>query len=532
VNGRARAVGIGSFGLMTAGFAAIVLSRLPQWLGGQLVPDGDECIVALMAKHLLERGEVSLLFWGQSYGFAFFEAATAAAAFRLYGVSDAALKGAILFLWSIGWCFHVLAVDRLAGRRAAVIAAVALIAFPGWGIASMKAFGGPVTAFMFTGFVLWLAAHTPAPPATGPAPGRAARFIVLGACGGVIFLGNPMWLLPNLPVVAHLRAPGPTGQRQVGRDLAALACGFVGLLLAVLVATRHTRSSHWTPDILSGLAPGEALLNAPVNLVLTAGGAYWMDRILKSAWWAWPAGALWFIAWIAAALWVRAHRRTATPWLVTLLVAGSLPPLATLGLRTQPFQFRYLAPAMAPFVMTVAIVAAAALASSNRRVRALVATGLAILLLVSSAALQELRGVSTAGVDLSPGTTPSQAFAALFDRLRAAGVRHVYSTDPMLQWQIMWRSREQVVARYKFPSDRYPAYPAAVDRALRAGERVAIFGRADRAGKVADALRAAGQARDPEIIAGAFTLVVDPGIDVIRHLGFQLGGGAGGAPRD
>jgi hypothetical protein len=254
---------------------------------------------------------------------------------------------------------------------------------------------------------------------------------------------------------------------------------------------------------------------------------------LKSAWWAWPAVTLWLAAWIAAALWVRAHRRTSTltPWLVTLLVAGSLPPLATLGLRTQPFQFRYLAPAMAPFVLCVAIVAAAALASS-RRVRALVVTGLAILFLTSGAALFELRGVSTAGVDVPAGTTPSQAFAALFDRLRAAGVRHVYSTDPMLQWHLMWRSREQVVARYLYPTDRYPPYPAAVDRALRAGEHVAIFCRADRAAKVTDALRAAGQTRDPEIIAGTFTLLVDPELDVLQHLGFRLGDGSGGAPRE
>src|SRR5690349_23836996 len=93
--------------VIAAGIVAIVLSRLPQWFGGQLVPDGDECVVALMAKHLAEGRDLSVFFWGQRYGLAIFESGTAAAAFRLFGPSDAALKGAMLFLWSVGWIFYV-----------------------------------------------------------------------------------------------------------------------------------------------------------------------------------------------------------------------------------------------------------------------------------------------------------------------------------------------------------------------------------------------------------------------------------------
>ena len=35
--------------VIVAGFAAIALSRSPQWSSSQLFPDGDECVVALMA---------------------------------------------------------------------------------------------------------------------------------------------------------------------------------------------------------------------------------------------------------------------------------------------------------------------------------------------------------------------------------------------------------------------------------------------------------------------------------------------------
>src|SRR5262245_31944833 len=101
--------------IIAVGLVVIALSRLPQWLGGQLVPDGDECVVALMAKHLAEGRELSVYFWGQRYGLTIFESGAAAAAFRLFGPSDPALKGAMLFLWSIGFCFYVLAAHRWAG---------------------------------------------------------------------------------------------------------------------------------------------------------------------------------------------------------------------------------------------------------------------------------------------------------------------------------------------------------------------------------------------------------------------------------
>jgi len=158
--------------LIASGLVAIALSRSPQWLGGQLFPDGDESIVALMAKHFAEGREVPVFFWGQSYGLTFFEAAFAAVSFRIFGPSDAALKAALLCLWAVGWCFYVLAAHRWAGRRGALLAAVAFIVCPGWAILSMKARGGPVTAFAFTGIVLWLmpreieAATTDPPPPT------------------------------------------------------------------------------------------------------------------------------------------------------------------------------------------------------------------------------------------------------------------------------------------------------------------------------------------------------------------------------
>jgi hypothetical protein len=112
------------------------------------------------------------------------------------------------------------------------------------------------------------------------------------------------------------------------------------------------------------------------------------------------------------------------------------------------------------------------------------------------------------------------ALGALVARLRAEGVRHVYCTHAMMQWSIMWASHEQIVARWYHPDDRVPEYPAAVDRARAAGERIAVVGAADEAGHFADAIGAAGGGGPPVVVARSFTVAVDPSVGALERLGF------------
>jgi hypothetical protein len=61
--------------------------------------------------------------------------------------------------------------------------------------------------------------------------------------------------------------------------------------------------------------------------------------------------------------------------------------------------------------------------------------------------------------------------------LEARGVHHVYCADPMFQWNLVWGSRERVLARWRDPVDRVPEYPARVDAARRAGLPIALVAR-------------------------------------------------------
>ncbi|MGD8381070.1 MAG: hypothetical protein PVJ11_02910, partial [Syntrophobacterales bacterium] len=93
------------------GLVLIAMSRLPQLTTPVLNLDGDEAIVALMAKHVSEGQSLPVFFQGQCYGLSLLEVATGSLLFQYFGASAITLKAAMLLLWGLGWIFFVLAIN-------------------------------------------------------------------------------------------------------------------------------------------------------------------------------------------------------------------------------------------------------------------------------------------------------------------------------------------------------------------------------------------------------------------------------------
>jgi hypothetical protein len=142
------------------------LTRLPLLLSPELILDGDECVIAMMAKHTIEGKSAPLFFYGQNYGFAFFEVLLSALFFLLLGYKTIAVKLAILSLWTTGLVFFYLALRRVAAnpKWLDLIVALLLLASPAWLVFSMKAYGGYVTAFTLSNIILWMIFSTAARP--------------------------------------------------------------------------------------------------------------------------------------------------------------------------------------------------------------------------------------------------------------------------------------------------------------------------------------------------------------------------------
>jgi hypothetical protein len=117
------------------------------------------------------------------------------------------------------------------------------------------------------------------------------------------------------------------------------------------------------------------------------------------------------------------------------------------------------------------------------------------------------------------GPSEARTMDTLIGHLRSRGVTHVYAMNALLQWPIMFYSREAVVARWKARDDRYPAYIRRVDSALNRGAPVAIVG------YVGYTYGLDTMVRDPQSIInvdGKYFIYVGADKDLLRRAGFQF----------
>jgi hypothetical protein len=510
---RAPAAPARALGIAVVTLALLAGSRAPLLLSGRLVPDGDEAILGLMAMRASEGREIPVFFWGQRYGLAAIEAGAAAAAFRAAGVSETSLKAAMLAIWALGGTFMALAARRTAGPRAGWAAAWLLASSPAWGEWSMKARGGYLTAFLFSGALLWLLAR-------GEPAGR--RGIALPALAGAlaagIYLAQPLWLAAAIPALVWYFY-----KRSRWADLPAAAAGAAAILLPALAGASGRDS--WNPAIFEGADPAAAAAALPARLLTHLSGAYAFEisRLDRGSW-SWWAGIAWLFGG-AAALAAALVARERPAWIRSLAAGALLAAGATLAIGASAFGPRYLLPVSGALPVLVGAEAGRFLASPGLR-RAAGAGILAAFALLGAPALAEVpsRAAEAGASDpyaLSPGDLET-----LLAEIGYTKARHVYSLDPLLTWNLMFASRGEVRARWLDPLDRRPEIPAAVDAALRAGAPVALVGRAHRLGEVARAAAASGHAGPPPRRVGRrLFLLPAPSPALLRALGFRIRSG-------
>lgn len=508
--------------LILVGLLVIPLSRAPQLIGGQTFPDGDESVIALMAKHMAEGRHFPVFAYGQSYGLSFFEAGAAAVAFKLAGMSDVALKSAILFLWSLGWVFFTLAAREFGGTRTAWIAGLALLVFPAWAGCSMKAWGGTVTGFVFMNLLLWRLAHVLRQSRIGVIDAGG-----LGASLALTLLAQPIRLPALLPFILLLvlsfrgKLHGKTPKSRV----AAAGAGFAVVLALAYGPGRADQPTYWSPAIFAGAAPAAALGHLPQRFWGELTGAFWMIDLVPAGIFPRITAGLWVAALIAAvavasARWERDRFSPLLASVFSVLIVLA----ASLFLSDDLFMYRYLLPTAEPLVLATALSASALVEAADSRRRLAVGSAVAVLIAGGAFSLVEFRNISLAGIPSEGNDRPAESVEQLVRALRSAGVGHVYCTDPMLQWTLMYASREAVLARWIDPRDRLPEIPAAVDRALREGRRVAIVGYAAQAPMLGAALRQTGRKTDGlRVVNATFFVMLDPDPRFIRQVGFRAG---------
>jgi len=452
---------------LTALAAIGLVSRLPQLFSPDLLLDGDECILGLMAKHLAEGRDFPIFFYGQRYGLAIVEAPLAALSFLMAGVSAVPLKLAMLALWLVGICFYFLAFSRPLGHRRSFWITLVLVLMPAWAVSSMKAWSGYLTAFTLAGALLYVLMKTDAH--------TRVRYVAAGVLTFLIYLSQPSWLPGLAPVVLFLL----WSSRRLSSWLsygAGIAVTFVATMVILAVwlagsAESWTRPAAGNPELLRSIP--RVLEQLYVNFT----GAYFLRSAVDPGPITSAVAALWF-AIVVAAVALQIYRIATQNYLLWshLLFAGVATTLLANWILLDVRDIRYLLSINVLIVFLAGVEFFDLVDHHRLSLQRGIATVVLIVILQAMSMVEFAHFSYMWWANSSDGPSEAQTLERVINTMRSNGATQAFSTNALLQWQIMFYSRESVVARWTAAADRYPPYIREVDRALAGGERVAIVG--------------------------------------------------------
>lgn len=435
-----------------------IISRIPILISPDLRLDSDECLVGLMAKHLMLGKDFSIYFWGQIYGITIVEELFIIPFYVLLGVNALAVKLGMLTLWTLGVVFFYKTLIQIrADKRDALFITILLIAAPSWALWSMKARGGYLTAFTLSSIVLYLVYH----------PKLSKKYITYTVAGLLLFIiyeSQKFWYSGLVPLVLY----------KVVKDksyLRLLATAVVYLIINVFVNDYKT-----TLNVAYQVDPIELtkdniiaqITRIPEFLYTHMHGKYhfsWPQQPnIFSAVFAFAASAFIFILLINAVVLVAKREKGTLFYLCAVIF---IPVTFFYSMLTAEMQYRYWLPVSGYTLIALYIMLEKY--PLPRLVRANI-TGLMVVGFIGIASFWQSQCLRS----------DREGLNKIVKYFEDNDIHHVYSADYTFQWDVMFLTNERVLARFFKEPGRHPAYDFEVDKALMAGKKTAVFGNADR----------------------------------------------------
>jgi hypothetical protein len=494
-----------------AALAAVSLvARLPQLLSPNLLLEGDECILGLMAMHVASGREFPVFFYGQKYGLSIVEAPAAALSFVIFGAGAVPLKLAMLAIWIVGISFCFLAFSRPLGTTRSFWITLLLVVMPAWAAASMKAWSGYITAFSATAVVIHLITRN---------DNRSSiPWVIAGGMSAVIYFSQPLWLPSLLPIVLFYLL---SGRR------ASFWLSYVAGILSVTAAIMAIRA-FWLAGVVEswkGPTAGNPHLLASLPRLLdqtyvSLTGSYYFGTAVQTG----RATALLASLWLGVlgiAVLLQIYRLLARKYLLWshLLFASVFLTLLANWVLLDWRDARYVLALHVPLVF-LAGVEFFDLADRYRVPMRRWVVPIVLVCALGAVSMTEFAN-HTYMWWRNSRDSPSEArtLQKVIGHMRSRGVTRAFAMNALLQWPITFYSGETVIARWKARSDRYPPYIREVDRALDAGETVAIVG------YVGYTYGLERIVRNPETIInvdGKYFVYIGADKDLLRRAGFDF----------
>lgn len=404
------------------------------------VLDSDEAVTGLMARRLVEHGELHVFYWRAPYG-GTLEAYVTALPFAIFGSSVLTLKlvsvlwqaVAVILLWRIG--------RRLIDERAGVVAALAMWVWPGnyvwWSTKSRGYYG----AALMLGLVIVLCAIRLAEH-----PASRRDWLVLG-----LAFGLGWWATPQIMFLA-----APAGLWLVLRNWRAVRWAPFAIPTALIGAApwlywnvRHQWWSLHGPPNTSGESRLESI------------GRFWTENVPMALGLRVPFSIRWLVPRLALAIyllalalgaWSLLTRRRGAAFLAVGI--GLYPLLFALNPINTTVEGRYL------FLMSPLI---SLLVGHAARGRAAILGTFVVIVTIT------IGGLSAIPDGLSPTAPDIPApieMGPLISSLEAQGVDAVYS-NYWIAYRLTFESRERVIADAS-DYNRFQPYEAFVRASPRA----------------------------------------------------------------
>lgn len=429
------------------------VSRLPQLLSNNLILDGDECVLGLMAKHMLAGKGIPVFFYGQAYGFSLIETSFISIAYLIGGYGDMSVKIAMLTLWTTGLIFFYKTLRCIcrAGSMLPLLIVLLLIFTPAWGIWSMKARGGYLTAFTLSWIFTYLILDDNKQ--------KPVYYILAGLIPPVIFMSQAFWLPGLLPFIIFWLFK-KAQLKQLGWFIAALALSAILLAWAV-----HNTTDYWHPDVVD---IHNIKTNDPkkiYHLIFNNLQAYYYLALLYAP----PLSNVIFAksliavsilllvpgTWFALKMFRRDPLCLAAIFSIIFSIAYLLLTNGVISRYALPFS-GYLIFAMAIYLDRI----------NKKMLTATVLLPLYITGAIAICLFKNYEFSNTSKADLKQ----------FISHLEQENIHHVFCMRGLLLWQILFYSNEHIISRYYQLQDRYPEYVEKVNKAFREGKRTAVIG--------------------------------------------------------
>jgi hypothetical protein len=429
-----------------------LLSRLPQLLSPNLLLDGDECIVGLMARHLHEGREFPVYFYGQGYGLSLPENALISLFYLFTGYTDWGIKLAMLMLWTGGIIFFYLTARHLLGKErafAAFLLSLLFILSPAWAVWSMKARGGYLTAFLLFNLSVYLSLHHKAQSAP-------LAWFATGLMTIVIYESQSLWI-PGLLILLWYMLFRL-------RSLRLLLFHGAGIGLAILgfQVLKQYLGPAYSPSFISQ-PDWERIAALPSLLWMNFSGSYAFGSLLSMSLATRVMTLLMLLLCailMAWSIYVSVRKRFTVDIIPALALA--LPVSILAAALTENMAARYLLPVWG-LVMLMMIVFVMQYWHSR-----ILRGSIMVMLLIGSLSLFSFRDYRY--------ERRSELMSCL-NYLNDNEIEFVFAEGGLLQWQLMFYSGEDVRSRFLYRIDRYQPYVDEVNLALkRNSKKIGLMG--------------------------------------------------------